>query len=83
MMDRFMIAVEYFIISDSLVTTIRITRMSARRKTTSSPPFLLRDSRGSETRARVRITPREKRQHTRRKELRKISPLRVAFSRVG
>ena len=28
--------------------------------TSSSPPFVLRDSRGSETRARVKITPREK-----------------------
>ena len=31
--------------------------------TTSSPPFFLRDSRASETWARVKITPREKRRH--------------------
>ena len=31
--------------------------------TSSSPPFFLRDSRASETRARVKITPREKRRH--------------------
>ena len=30
-------------------------------KTTSSPPFFLRDGRASEKRARVKITPREKR----------------------
>jgi len=30
---------------------------------TSSPPFSLRDSRASKTRARVKITPREKRRH--------------------
>ena len=30
------------------------------RLTTSSPPFFLSDSRGRETRARVKITPREK-----------------------
>ena len=29
----------------------------------SSPPFFLRDSRASETRARVKITPQEKRLH--------------------
>ena len=29
----------------------------------SSPPFFLRDSRASETRACVKITPREKRRH--------------------
>ena len=29
----------------------------------SSPPFFLRDSRASKTRARVKITPREKRRH--------------------
>ena len=32
-------------------------------QTTSSPPFVLRDSRASEARARVKITPREKRRH--------------------
>ena len=32
-------------------------------QTTSSPPFFLRDSRASETRAPVKITPREKRRH--------------------
>ena len=32
-------------------------------QTTSSPPFFLRDSRTSETRAGVKITPREKRRH--------------------
>ena len=32
-------------------------------QTTSSPPFFLRDSRASETPARVKITPREKRRH--------------------
>ena len=31
--------------------------------TTSSLPFVLRDSRTSETQARVKITPREKRRH--------------------
>ena len=31
------------------------------KQTTSSPPFFLRDSRASETRACVKITPREKR----------------------
>ena len=29
----------------------------------SSPPFVLRDCRASETRVRVKITPREKRRH--------------------
>ena len=29
----------------------------------SSPPFFLRDRRASKTRARVKITPREKRRH--------------------
>ena len=29
----------------------------------SSPPFFLRDNRASETRARVKIIPREKRRH--------------------
>ena len=33
------------------------------RLTTSSPPFSLRDSKASKTRARVKITPREKRRH--------------------
>ena len=32
-------------------------------QTTSSPPFFLRDSRASEMRARVKISPREKRRH--------------------
>ena len=36
--------------------------------TTSSPPFFLRDSRASETRAHVKITPREKRRHAVGKE---------------
>ena len=40
--------------------------------TTSSPPFVLRDSRASETRARVKITPRKKR-----------PPTASRFSRVG
>ena len=31
-----------------------------------SPPFFLRDSGASETRARVEITPREERRHVRR-----------------
>ena len=35
-------------------------------ETTSSPPFFLRDSRASETRARVKITLREERRHARR-----------------
>ena len=34
-----------------------------KQKTTSGPPFFLRDSRASETRARLKITPREKRRH--------------------
>ena len=34
-----------------------------RTQTTGSPPFFLRDIRASETRARVKITPREKRRH--------------------
>ena len=33
------------------------------RQTKSSPPFFLRDRRASETRARVKITPCEKRRH--------------------
>ena len=32
-------------------------------QSTSSPPLFLRDSRASETRARVKNTPREKRRH--------------------
>ena len=40
--------------------------------TTSTLPFFLRDSRGSEARARVKITPREKRRHA-------LSPPRLAF----
>ena len=38
------------------------------RQTTSSPPFFLRGSRASETRARVKITPREKRRHAAERE---------------
>ena len=41
-------------------------------QTTSSPPFFLRDSRASETRARVKITPRKKRRHA--------APKRVCIS---
>ena len=40
--------------------------------TTSSLPFFLRDRRGSEAPARVKITPREKRRHA-------LSPPRLAF----
>ena len=36
---------------------------SSNPQTTSSPPFFLRDSRASESRARVKITPREERRH--------------------
>ena len=38
------------------VSEVRLYRLS-------SPQFFLRDSRASETRARVKITPREKRRH--------------------
>ena len=38
------------------VSEVRLYRLSG-------PPFFLRDSRASETRARVKITPREKRRH--------------------
>ena len=34
----------------------------------SRPPFFLRDSRAGETRARVKITPREKRRHAEGRE---------------
>ena len=44
------------------------------RQTTSSPPFFLRDSRASETRARVKITPREKRRHLIFLSSRRVSP---------
>ena len=37
--------------------------------TTSSPPFFLRDSTASETRKRVKITPREKRRHAAGREI--------------
>ena len=37
--------------------------------TTSSPELVTRDSRASETRARVKITPREKRLHAARRRL--------------
>ena len=38
-------------------------------ETTSSPPFFLRDSTASETRKRVKITPREKRRHAAGREI--------------
>ena len=44
--------------------------------TSSSPPFFLRDSRASETRARVKIAPREKRRHA---SVKHLSPPRLAF----
>ena len=37
-------------------------------QTTSSPPFFLKDRRASETRARVKITPRQKRRHAAQRE---------------
>ena len=43
-----------------------------REQTTSNPPFFLRDSRASKTRARVKINPREKRRHAAGE--RKMSP---------
>ena len=47
----------------------------------SSPPFVLRVSRESETRARVKITPREKRWHVAGRE-KNENPHRVSpFSR--
>ena len=48
----------------------------------SSPPFFLRD-RASETRARVKITPHEKGETRWRETDFSLSPLRVAFSRMG
>ena len=45
---------------------------------TSSPPFVLRDSRASETRARVKITPREKRRHEAGRE-KNLSPQKPAL----
>ena len=42
--------------------------------TTSSPPFFLRDSRASETRARVKITPREEKWGTTRSLISKWLP---------
>ena len=59
--------------------------VSHKNQTTSSPPFFLRDSRARKTRARVKITPREKRRHAagREKNHLSLSPPRVAFSRVG
>ena len=49
---------------------------SLRDRPTSSPPFFLRDSRESETRARVKITPREKKRQAagREKNARRVSP---------
>ena len=46
----------------------------------SSPPFFLRDSRASETRARVKITPRKKRRHAagRENSIIFLSPRRVS-----
>ena len=41
---------------------------SEERAQGSSPPFFLRDSRACETRARVKITPREKRRHAAERE---------------
>ena len=49
-----------------------------RAQTTSSPPFFLRDSRASETRARVKIAPREKR---RQAACRLFSHARSRFAR--
>ena len=49
--------------------------------TTSCPPFFLRDSRASETRARVKITPREKRRH--RLSLVETRQRAVPFSQTG
>ena len=43
--------------------TDRAVTLYLRLRATSSPPFFLRDSRASETRGRVKITPREKRRH--------------------
>ena len=58
-----------------LYKTDTSVKRTPRVYTTSSPPFFLRDSRASETRARVKITPREKRRHA-------ASPHRVSpFSR--
>ena len=51
--------------------------VTAPPQTTSSPPFFLRDSRASETRARVKITPREKRRHAAGRE-KNESPRRVS-----
>ena len=45
--------------------------------TTSSSPFFLRDSRATETRVHVKITPHQKRRHD------TLSPPRVTFSCVG
>ena len=48
--------------------------------TTSSLPFVLRDSRTSETRARVKITPREKRRHAAGREKNHVlSPPKTAL----
>ena len=53
------------------------------RFSTSSPPFFLRDSRACETRAHVKISPREIRRQAAGREKNSLSPPRVAFSRVG
>ena len=48
-------------------------------KTTNSPQFVLRDSRASETRARVKITPREKRRHAAGREKNDFNLVARAF----
>ena len=50
-------------------------------QTTSSPPFFLRESRASETRARVKITPREKRRHAAGREKNDVPAACRLFSR--
>ena len=60
--------------------------MSVLERVDCSPPFFLRDSRASETQARVKITPREKRRQTagREKNDHFFSPRRVSsFLRWG
>ena len=54
------------------------TPKQATRLRVVSPPFFLKDSRASETRARVKITPREKRRHA--TEIFSLSPPRVAYA---
>ena len=45
-----------------------LNQTEARSRLRLVPPFFLRDSRASETRARVKITPREKRRHAEGRE---------------